>query len=261
MPFEAFFEIGKVYNRTQISNLLKSRDSSVNNGIFRPKGQDFVIIFVTMNKTKDRTQYLDLLNGENLAWEGQLSGRTDSVIINHASLGLDLVLMYRESRNASKNYGFTFMGRLLYLNHVGSKPARFTLKLIDLNGLDNPLDDREPISSRRLSGVEGKPKESLITRYERNRLLRQEAINRTGERCSVCGFSFFEEYGELGKGFVEVHHIVPLSMTRTARITDSVNDLVVVCSNCHSMLHRNNPVLLPSELSNIINKAKTKASA
>jgi 5-methylcytosine-specific restriction protein A len=130
-----------------------------------------------------------------------------------------------------------------------------------LNGLDNPLDDREPISSRRLSGVEGKPKESLITRYERNRLLRQEAINRTGERCSVCGFSFFEEYGELGKGFVEVHHIVPLSMTRTARITDSVNDLVVVCSNCHSMLHRNNPVLLPSELSNIINKAKTKASA
>ena len=57
--------------------------------------------------------------------------------------------------------------------------------------------------------------------------------------CEVCGFDFTEKYGEIGEGFIEAHHIVELS--RTEGIHDiKPSDFAMVCSNCHSMLHRGN---------------------
>lgn len=55
--------------------------------------------------------------------------------------------------------------------------------------------------------------------------------------CEVCKFNFFETYGELGKGFIEAHHRVPLSEIDGEQIT-KLDDLALVCSNCHRMLHR-----------------------
>lgn len=55
--------------------------------------------------------------------------------------------------------------------------------------------------------------------------------------CEVCKFDFFETYGELGKGFIEAHHRVPLSEIYAEQIT-KLDDLALVCSNCHRMLHR-----------------------
>ncbi|MCE5247833.1 HNH endonuclease [bacterium] len=56
-------------------------------------------------------------------------------------------------------------------------------------------------------------------------------------RCSICGFSFESVYGKLGRGFIECHHVVPLAQSAGSRKT-SLEDLVLVCSNCHRMLHR-----------------------
>lgn len=55
--------------------------------------------------------------------------------------------------------------------------------------------------------------------------------------CAVCNFDFFQKYGELGRGFIEAHHKVPISQLEPGSQT-SLEDLAPVCSNCHRMLHR-----------------------
>ncbi len=58
--------------------------------------------------------------------------------------------------------------------------------------------------------------------------------------CRVCGFSFVEAYGDLGQGFIEAHHIVPVA-DQDGEVEVKVDDLILVCSNCHRMLHRKRP--------------------
>ncbi len=57
--------------------------------------------------------------------------------------------------------------------------------------------------------------------------------------CAVCGFDFNEVYGEIGHGFIECHHTVPLSGLGDIHTT-KLSDLELVCANCHRMLHRAN---------------------
>ncbi|MEV4882457.1 HNH endonuclease [Chitinophaga ginsengisegetis] len=60
--------------------------------------------------------------------------------------------------------------------------------------------------------------------------------------CEVCGFDFYDSYGDIGKGFIECHHKTPLSKI-TASTKTSLKDLALVCSNCHRMLHKDINVL------------------
>lgn len=55
--------------------------------------------------------------------------------------------------------------------------------------------------------------------------------------CEVCAFDFEAVYGELGVGFIECHHRVPLSSLSAGTHT-TLADLALVCANCHRMLHR-----------------------
>lgn len=56
--------------------------------------------------------------------------------------------------------------------------------------------------------------------------------------CECCGFDFEKAYGEMGKDFIEVHHRKPISQTDGEHTIDPTKDLVPLCSNCHSMIHR-----------------------
>ena len=58
---------------------------------------------------------------------------------------------------------------------------------------------------------EGAKKEIFVNSYERSREARDKCIAARGCKCSVCGMDFEKTYGELGKGFIHVHHIVPIS--------------------------------------------------
>jgi 5-methylcytosine-specific restriction protein A len=55
--------------------------------------------------------------------------------------------------------------------------------------------------------------------------------------CEVCDFDFFQIYGDIGLGFIECHHRIPLSNIKADAQT-KLSDLALVCSNCHRMLHR-----------------------
>jgi 5-methylcytosine-specific restriction protein A len=74
--------------------------------------------------------------------------------------------------------------------------------------------------------------------------------------CEVCGFDFFAFYGNLGDGYCEVHHKIPLASLDGKRVT-KLDDLAIVCSNCHRMIHRKTPMPSVSELKEQISGAKT----
>lgn len=92
--------------------------------------------------------------------------------------------------------------------------------------------------------------------YERNRNARLQCIAYYGCRCYVCGFDFEKVYGELGKDYIEVHHVIPVSKRGGSYEVDPVRDLRPLCSNCHSMIHRKDPVLSIEELKQIIDNSK-----
>jgi 5-methylcytosine-specific restriction protein A len=55
--------------------------------------------------------------------------------------------------------------------------------------------------------------------------------------CQACEFDFHVKYGELGFKYIECHHKTPLS-NFSSKTTTRLDDLALVCSNCHRMLHR-----------------------
>lgn len=85
------------------------------------------------------------------------------------------------------------------------------------------------------------------TRYERNPINRARAIEIHGMVCKACDFNFEKAYGELGKGFIEVHHIRPLSSLDKEILINPEKDLVPLCSNCHRMIHRKKDEVLKVE--------------
>ncbi|HWE95579.1 MAG TPA: hypothetical protein VG269_16560 [Tepidisphaeraceae bacterium] len=93
--------------------------------------------------------------------------------------------------------------------------------------------------------IEGDRIYVLTARAKRDRKLRDNKIRqalRTGSGrliCEVrgCGFDFEAQYGEIGKGFVHIHHRKPLGM-RGGRRAAPLRDLAMVCANCHAMIHR-----------------------
>lgn len=102
---------------------------------------------------------------------------------------------------------------------------------------------------------EGKIIEQYGTKYERNPNLRKKAIEIHGVTCKGCGFNYEEMYGEIGKGFIEIHHIKPMSSIKEEIIVDPKTDLVPLCSNCHKMVHRKKEKILTiEELKRLISK-------
>jgi len=55
--------------------------------------------------------------------------------------------------------------------------------------------------------------------------------------CDVCQTDFHIVYGDLGRGFIEAHHKIPVSKL-DGNTPTRIDDLALVCSNCHRMLHR-----------------------
>ena len=106
------------------------------------------------------------------------------------------------------------------------------------------------------SYYEGARQTVTVNKYERDAKARDACIAHHGSTCQVCDFDFGSVFGEMGKGFIHVHHITPLSSIGKGYVPDPINDLVPVCPNCHAMLHRTNPPLQPAELRVIISETR-----
>ena len=98
-----------------------------------------------------------------------------------------------------------------------------------------------------ISASEGARKLAVHRWRERNQAIvkakKAEVLRITGDlACEGCGFSFHQKYGDVGKEVCEVHHRNPLGESGEGVIT-RLDDLAVVCSNCHTIIHKSNPML------------------
>ncbi len=101
---------------------------------------------------------------------------------------------------------------------------------------------------------EGSKKQVIVNAYERNPKARQECIKYYGAKCFICGFDFKEKYGEIGKGFIHVHHIKPLSEINKEYEVNPIKDLRPICPNCHSMIHKRKPAYSLEEIQSFLMK-------
>lgn len=85
---------------------------------------------------------------------------------------------------------------------------------------------------------EGATKRITVNAYERKAHNRTKCLNHWGYICTVCEFDFEARYGVLGRGFIHVHHIVPISTVGDGYRINPVKDLRPVCPNCHAMIHK-----------------------
>lgn len=110
------------------------------------------------------------------------------------------------------------------------------------------------------TGVEGGRVQVWVNRYERDPKARRACILHFGCRCQVCDIDFEQVYGEIGRGFIHVHHLTPMSEITQRYKPDPRRHLRPVCPNCHAMLHRRAHVLSIDELRRVMSSRASNFS-
>jgi len=121
-----------------------------------------------------------------------------------------------------------------------------------------PTENDVDITEDDMGFEEGKKKLKQHIVRERNPIVIKLAKERFKEKygrlyCEICDFDFHVVYGDVGEDFIEGHHTIPVSELKDGQMT-KLEDIVLVCSNCHKMLHRKRPWLNKEELKNLINR-------
>lgn len=153
-----------------------------------------------------------------------------------------------------KEVFFEFMGKNDKLHSIANK-IKETVSNEDITHKLSQITDEE---DNDYSAKAGKVIYKLHKLRERdskiNSKKKAQYLEKYGKLdCEVCQFDFYKTYGDLGKGFIEAHHRVPLSEIDGEKIT-VLEDLALVCSNCHRMLHKAISTLSITELSKKVKK-------
>ena len=97
-----------------------------------------------------------------------------------------------------------------------------------------------------------------ITRERNQKLVREkkelEKSKKGKLECEVCGFCFSKAYGDIGSDFIECHHKIPIAKAGPG--VTSCEDLALVCSNCHRMIHKKNPCYTLEEMKAFVHNQK-----
>ncbi|MCY3852918.1 MAG: HNH endonuclease [Gammaproteobacteria bacterium] len=120
-----------------------------------------------------------------------------------------------------------------------------------------PIEREMWTSQEDLSGhPEGAVSTLQVNRYERDQRNRDAAILIHGAVCKVCGLDFESRYGKVAAGFIEVHHITPVSQLGSDYHVDPEKDLVPLCPNCHAVAHRRDPPFSIDEIKQMLRSDK-----
>lgn len=203
-------------------------------------------IYISLNQGTDSLneeygdkEYIDILKLRASLYKSKLNKYKDQ-------LPLDNIVNFR----GRKADGYS-AGHIIGIEYDAMNLPSDSKLVADLNVIleaysslfDNEIepldeDDAELIASR-YKTVEEKKIYCLHRRIERKSCVK-EVKKIHGLKCECCGLNFEERYGKLGKGFIEVHHLIPLSSLKLGECKeyDPHKDFAVLCANCHRMIHR-----------------------
>jgi 5-methylcytosine-specific restriction protein A len=240
------FVIGQSYTKNQIYDLLKvpveRRRGAWDKGV--RKYDDEFFLFANIG-TSGRTghDYRNFWDGDYLRWQGSTGSNIRQSQIKELISGLYKVYVFtRTSDKAPFNYEGLAKAKTIY----DKIPVEVEWEFSDI--AENRLEHLPEEVVRPQELWEGVTRQITVNVYERNPLARRICIEHFGVSCQVCGFNFQLKYGELGKEFIHVHHIVPLHTINEKYTIDPLKDLVPLCANCHAMIHRRTPPLTVLEL-------------
>lgn len=162
---------------------------------------------------------------------------------------LDLTELLRLERRIEQNDWVMAQRQGFACHRAVREYAFFFAFKNDLNPEDYlPEDEPDyPIPDENLTFQEGSEYEIRGIRYERDKTARTQCIEYYRAldsnhkcRCQICGMNFEDVYGSIGKDFIEIHHIVPISKRGGNYDVNPSKDLIPLCSNCHAMIHKGN---------------------
>lgn len=243
------FTVDQTYTKKQIYELLKvpteRRKGNWDTG-YREYDGDFYIfanIGIPGRTGHDYTNYWD---GDLLHWEAKAGSHTAMPSIRKLLSG-DLnqrVFIFTRTNDMDP---FTYEGIGQVDDYAHQRPVKVIWKF---DNEENFINQAPETLGQVFPGNywEGGMTKVLVNKYERDRGARRECVKHYGAICQVCEFDFEKHYGNLGKGFIHVHHIVSLSSITKKYKVDPLTDLIPVCPNCHCMLHKKIPAYTVDEL-------------
>lgn len=244
------FKVGGLYSRKDIYEILnvpkEKQKGSWNTGYRTYNGEYF--IFVGIN-TSGRTghNYHNHWEGKLLYWKGKSNSHKDQPIIKGMLEETSVIHIF--TRTDSKDVNFKYEGLGKVEKFEDTVPVTIYWRFDDnyKNGGQEVVKD---IIEEAF--LEGEVKDRSIKYYKRNKEARDACINYYGYDCYICGMNFEKVYGEIGKDFIEVHHIEKISTYGDEYIVDPIKDLRPICSNCHSMIHRRKETYSIDEIRSVL---------
>lgn len=206
---------GRLYTREHLKKTLDTNDATINTGVFKPAGFASVLLFITKNKTSDRTQYVDQLNQDTLYWQGQTRGTKDPLIVEHVQRGLELLVFYRDRKYEHDGAAFRYEGCFIHIARSGREPADFILHReapylqavadqLPLAGTFDPSNEED--GRRRIFAA-------LVRRQGQPRF-RRDLLSAYEGRCAVTGSHV--------TAVLEAAHIMPYLGDHTNHVTNGL---------------------------------------
>lgn len=240
------FVVGKTYTRRDVFTVIgippETKGGNWDTGYARYADQWFIFCNVGAPGTTGH-DYNNRFIGDELLWYGKTRSKQEHPSIQSMISPATCVHLFYRGNNRSS---FTYAGEARAKNVT---PASSPVEILWRFESDQPRVEILPEETDSHSSyVEGAVKLITVNAYERDPNARRLCVEHFGARCYVCDFDFENVFGSLGKGFIHVHHLVPLNEIKSEYTVDPIKDLRPVCPNCHAMLHRRRPVLPIEEL-------------
>lgn len=207
--------VDQIYTREDLRQQFGITDATLNTGVFRPKETTSIWLFITEEKTSDRTQYHDRLDGDFLYWQGQTSGRTDQLIIGHERSGLEILVFLRNRKYEFPGAGFRYIGAFNYLSHSGGGPTDFVLRRV--------VSDAVLIAPEQADADEFDPDDiedarervaRTIAQRRGQQAFRGALLTAYGGRCAISGCAVVD--------VLEAAHIVPYRGAATNVVSNGI---------------------------------------
>ena len=230
------FVVGDKYPKPDIREAVgysrNSRGGPFDTGIAEHDGEFFIFANVG---TAGRTghDYTNQWDGPLLRWSHKERSKIHWPSVQEL-LAAERVHVFWRTESLQT---FTYAGLARVHEYFETSPVTITWAFTDsLSQEDFCQNSREEYPDRKYE--EGTPRRSSMTTYRRDRTARQVCLEHYKPKCVICGFSFEARYGDIGKDYIHIHHLVPLSTRGWLHTVDPIKDLRPVCANCHAMIHR-----------------------
>lgn len=240
------FKLGEEYTKKDLYLLLnvptEKQKGAWDTG-YRKWNNAFYLFANIGTQGRAGTNYNNYWDGNNLMWYAKRSGS----LMKELTDPNNQIFLFTRSNNRSP---FIFQGEVIAKSFSNKFPYQilwsFKMEIFSVpKGLSDHL-------------LEGTYNRVSINQYERNPEARRQCIRHYGPKCQVCGFTF-DIYGNVGQGYIHVHHLKLISSIKQEYIIDPINDLRPVCANCHSVLHLKDPPYEIEELKELLRRNEGKS--